>query len=52
MKARGQGTGEGRGGFQIMIHVGHLGKEEREGRSVGEGEPQTCRSLRKFQPGQ
>lgn len=41
VKARGQGTGEGREGFQIMIQVGHLGKEEREGRSVGEGERQT-----------
>lgn len=28
MKARGQGIGEDRKGFQTMIQVGHLGKEE------------------------
>lgn len=41
MKARGQGTGEGRKDFQTVLQVGHLGKEEGRGRRVGEGEPQT-----------
>lgn len=34
VKARGQETGEGREGFQIMIQVSHLGKEDGAGRRV------------------
>lgn len=40
-KAREQGTGEVREGFQMGAQVGHLGKEEGQGRRMREGEPQT-----------